>query len=281
MTKSEAKTWAAWPGWPAEADLAVYTEIGLTSLPYGTEVEEQFPPEAEMPKLTDEEPAPPDFRATWDFQRARFAEDDAQRLLQRLCRKDGLDLAAGSRPDSRAVVLGEERRLAFQPAVPLWVLAWREAVSRSRRWTPAEALRAQLAGGFYRSFLRAWYAEPEQDWPESNDVWCDNLYKSCESHGNGRSRDLGDRFELLAKNWCAAAASAVLVEALRRGGWRLKLPHDWSELVHRKDWNLEVTEYVTPEKFARLRDVGLAKGFRQVVSSPLSRSSYHAEQAFA
>jgi lipoic acid synthetase len=45
--------------------------------------------------------------------------------------------------------------------------------------------------------------------------------------------------------------------------------------------HLTVVEFVTPEKFARLRDLGLTKGFRQVVSSPLSRSSYHAEQAFA
>jgi lipoyl synthase len=45
--------------------------------------------------------------------------------------------------------------------------------------------------------------------------------------------------------------------------------------------HLDVVEFVTPEKFNRLRDVGLAKGFRQVVSSPLSRSSYHAEQAFS
>jgi lipoic acid synthetase len=45
--------------------------------------------------------------------------------------------------------------------------------------------------------------------------------------------------------------------------------------------HLAVQEYVTPEKFARLKDVGNAKGFVQVVSSPLSRSSYHAEQAFA
>jgi lipoyl synthase len=44
--------------------------------------------------------------------------------------------------------------------------------------------------------------------------------------------------------------------------------------------HLEVAEFVTPEKFVRLRDLGLSKGFRQVVSSPLSRSSYHAEQAF-
>ena len=45
--------------------------------------------------------------------------------------------------------------------------------------------------------------------------------------------------------------------------------------------HLDVVEFVTPEKFNRLRDAGLAKGFRQVGSSPLSRSSYHAEQAFS
>jgi lipoic acid synthetase len=44
--------------------------------------------------------------------------------------------------------------------------------------------------------------------------------------------------------------------------------------------HLPVEEYVTPEKFDQLRSVALTKGFRQVVSSPLSRSSYHAEQAF-
>jgi len=44
--------------------------------------------------------------------------------------------------------------------------------------------------------------------------------------------------------------------------------------------HLAVVEFVPPEKFERLRKIGVAKGFRQVVSSPLSRSSYHAEQAF-
>jgi lipoic acid synthetase len=44
--------------------------------------------------------------------------------------------------------------------------------------------------------------------------------------------------------------------------------------------HLKVVEFITPEKFDRLRDIALTKGFRQVVSSPLSRSSYHAEQAF-
>ena len=45
--------------------------------------------------------------------------------------------------------------------------------------------------------------------------------------------------------------------------------------------HLDVVEFVTPEKFARLRLAGVAKGFRQVVASPLSRSSYHAEEVFA
>ncbi|MEA2666307.1 MAG: lipoyl synthase [Candidatus Eremiobacteraeota bacterium] len=44
--------------------------------------------------------------------------------------------------------------------------------------------------------------------------------------------------------------------------------------------HLKVEEFVTPAKFARLRALGDTKGFVQVVASPLSRSSYHAEQAF-
>ena len=44
--------------------------------------------------------------------------------------------------------------------------------------------------------------------------------------------------------------------------------------------HLPVVEFVTPERFEELRLLGTSKGFHQVVSSPLSRSSYHAEQAF-
>jgi lipoic acid synthetase len=44
--------------------------------------------------------------------------------------------------------------------------------------------------------------------------------------------------------------------------------------------HLPVVEFVTPEAFERLGKLGRSKGFHQVVSSPLSRSSYHAEQAF-
>lgn len=44
--------------------------------------------------------------------------------------------------------------------------------------------------------------------------------------------------------------------------------------------HLPVHSFVTPEKFAELGRLAKSKGFHQVVSSPLSRSSYHAEQAF-
>jgi lipoic acid synthetase len=44
--------------------------------------------------------------------------------------------------------------------------------------------------------------------------------------------------------------------------------------------HLPVVEFVTPQTFDALGSLARTKGFHQVVSSPLSRSSYHAEQAF-
>ncbi len=41
--------------------------------------------------------------------------------------------------------------------------------------------------------------------------------------------------------------------------------------------HLPVAEFITPAQFEAWREVGEAKGFLQVVSSPLTRSSYHAE----
>ena len=42
--------------------------------------------------------------------------------------------------------------------------------------------------------------------------------------------------------------------------------------------HLGVAEFVTPEQFDQWREVGESMGFLQVVSSPLTRSSYHAEE---
>lgn len=41
--------------------------------------------------------------------------------------------------------------------------------------------------------------------------------------------------------------------------------------------HLDVKEFVTPERFQHWHDLGMSLGFLQVVSSPLTRSSYHAE----
>jgi lipoic acid synthetase len=42
--------------------------------------------------------------------------------------------------------------------------------------------------------------------------------------------------------------------------------------------HLAVKEFITPEQFVKYRIAGLEKGFRYVESSPLVRSSYHAEK---
>ena len=42
--------------------------------------------------------------------------------------------------------------------------------------------------------------------------------------------------------------------------------------------HLPVVEFITPEKFARLKEIALSIGFQHVESSPLVRSSYHAEK---
>jgi len=42
--------------------------------------------------------------------------------------------------------------------------------------------------------------------------------------------------------------------------------------------HLPVARYVTPEEFAKYKEVALGKGFRYVESGPMVRSSYHAEK---
>jgi len=42
--------------------------------------------------------------------------------------------------------------------------------------------------------------------------------------------------------------------------------------------HMPVVEYIHPEQFEYYREQAVAKGFRAVESSPLVRSSYHAEK---
>jgi len=43
--------------------------------------------------------------------------------------------------------------------------------------------------------------------------------------------------------------------------------------------HLPVVEYITPQQFRLYEEIGIQKGFRQVESGPLVRSSYHAEKS--
>ena len=45
--------------------------------------------------------------------------------------------------------------------------------------------------------------------------------------------------------------------------------------------HLPVERYVHPDEFKQLRNIGLAKGFFEVASGPMVRSSYRADRVFA
>ncbi|MDP4189712.1 MAG: lipoyl synthase, partial [Bacteroidota bacterium] len=42
--------------------------------------------------------------------------------------------------------------------------------------------------------------------------------------------------------------------------------------------NYPVIEYITPQQFEKLKQIGKQKGFKFIESAPLVRSSYHAEK---
>ena len=66
-----------------------------------------------------------------------------------------------------------------------------------------------------------------------------------------------------------------LMKDLREAGCDIMTIGQYLQPYERR---LPVERYVTPEEFARWREVGMAMGFRHVESSPLTRSSYHARQ---
>lgn len=66
-----------------------------------------------------------------------------------------------------------------------------------------------------------------------------------------------------------------LMDDLRRAGCRILTIGQYLQPSHK---HYPVAEYVTPAQFASYKEIGLAKGFDQVESAPLVRSSYHAEK---
>lgn len=66
-----------------------------------------------------------------------------------------------------------------------------------------------------------------------------------------------------------------LMDDLRRAGCQILTIGQYLQPSHK---HYPVAEYVTPAQFASYKETGLAKGFDQVESAPLVRSSYHAKK---
>ena len=66
-----------------------------------------------------------------------------------------------------------------------------------------------------------------------------------------------------------------LMDDLHRAGCQILNIGQYLQPSHK---HYPVAEYVTPAQFASYKETGLAKGFDQVESAPLVRSSYHAEK---
>ena len=66
-----------------------------------------------------------------------------------------------------------------------------------------------------------------------------------------------------------------LMDDLRRAGCQILTIGQYLQPSHK---HYPVAEYVTPAQFASYKETGLIKGFDQVESAPLVRSSYHAEK---
>lgn len=67
-----------------------------------------------------------------------------------------------------------------------------------------------------------------------------------------------------------------VMDDLRAAGCQIMTTGQYLQPSHR---HYPVAEYVTPAQFKRYEETGLAKGFTQVESGPLVRSSYHAEKS--
>lgn len=66
-----------------------------------------------------------------------------------------------------------------------------------------------------------------------------------------------------------------LMDDLRHAGCQILTIGQYLQPSHK---HYPVAEYVTPAQFASYKETGLTKGFDQVESAPLVRSSYHAEK---
>ena len=67
-----------------------------------------------------------------------------------------------------------------------------------------------------------------------------------------------------------------LMDDLRNANCQILTIGQYLQPTHK---HYAVAEYITPTQFAIYKELGLKKGFTQVESAPLVRSSYHAEKS--
>lgn len=98
-----------------------------------------------------------------------------------------------------------------------------------------------------------------------------NVFLSCQDRGiktkSGLMLGLGETTEEVAK---------VMTDLLRSGCQILTL----GQYLRPSPEHHPVVEYVHPDKFEQLAEIGRKLGFKQVVAGPLVRSSYHAAESF-
>ena len=124
-----------------------------------------------------------------------------------------------------------------------------------------------------------------------NNVWDYDYFgdaRTIDTHVKKLRSKLGEKGNYIKTIWGITAKSGILVglgetpeeveelmDDLRRAGCQILTIGQYLQPSHK---HYPVAEYVTPAQFASYKETGLAKGFDQVESAPLVRSSYHAEK---
>lgn len=95
--------------------------------------------------------------------------------------------------------------------------------------------------------------------------------------------ELASQYGLIAKTGIMVGLGETeeevveLMKDVRKVGVRLLTIGQYLQPTHK---HIPVIEYVTPEQFAKYREIGMELGFDNVESGPLVRSSYMAEKTF-
>ena len=94
---------------------------------------------------------------------------------------------------------------------------------------------------------------------------------------DGEYEDYKNDEDIQKMNLTTEEEVVELMKDIRNVGVRLFTIGQYLQPTHK---HIPVIEYVTPEQFAKYREIGMSLGFDNVESGPLVRSSYMAEKTF-